>query len=477
MSLRDETLMQSETSSRVSGRNANLYWVCITVILLTVVGSIGLSLIASWDRLTPDFLAYWAAGERMRQGFLIYLDPRSSVQDPMPFIYPPVFAALFAPLTWFPRESIGQYLWAALHGLFAGVLFWKLLELTQGRTRAWQLAALLMAALSAPLLQEIAEGQVNLLVVLLIACALVDLRRGRDLRAGLWLALAAHLKVIPIVALPLLLLGGRKAAAKGMLVGLLVFGLLPLVWTVGHHGPISGMQDLMVNYIDYIDFVFLRAVTSGNPAGSDHLFTFNNNSGHALLHRWFFDVALWPASDAERGPLLFALPQPLLRVLGYLVPLAMYGLCCFLAFKRKADIGMALVLGFLAAQFLNLLLWGHHLLSLGLLIAVLLARGTDFRRVWLAFAAFAACMTLPLILEFAMIPARVIWPASLVRQIGVWGLPTLAFLGAWVSAMLVVLRWQPPADALAPPGAGADTTAKPDAKPAQAADATAPAAG
>lgn len=420
------------------------YWIGLTAFLLVVALAQAFRDIASWHGWSPDFLAYWASGTRLREGFLIYLDPDGRIQDPKSFIYPPVFAALFAPLTWFPRESVGQYLWAALHLVFAGVFFWKLLQLLEDKALPWQFAALLMTALLVPLTQEMMEGQVNLVVMMLFACGLVDIKRGKDLRGGLWFALAAHLKVIPIVVLLVLLVARRAKAAKGMAFGLLGFALLPLVWTVPNQGLIGGVQDLVINYLDFLEFVFLKAVKTGAPAGFEQYYFFNN-SGHAVLHRWFDGVKLWPyTNQLERGPLLFSVPEPVLKTLGYFAPLAMYGACCLAAFKRKGDLGVHLVLAFMAAQFLNILFWEHHLLSLGLLVGVALAAGATHKRVWLAFAPFAGCLTLPFVIGFALLPAGSDWPETLLTRSRIWGLPTIAFLVAW--GVVFRFAWKSSAD-------------------------------
>lgn len=420
-------------------RTRNRMWISVVSVLLTVALAQAFYDVSTWGDWPPDFEAYWGASSRLRQGLYIYEDPDGTVKtDLKAYIYPPVFASLFAPLTWFPKPVCAA-IWSALHALFAALMFWKLLEFMNRRGIAWPFAALLCGVLLTPLTQELREGQVNLPVLMMFAIGLLDLKNGKDKHAGFWLALSAQCKVLPIVVLPILLLSGRKQAAKWMAVWLLVLTMLPLVWTLPNLGPVDGVKELVYSYLDWLEFVFLKAVLTGNPAGHEQFYFFNN-SGHAVLHRWFGDVALTPWLEGERrGPLLFALPVPLLKIVGYAVPLAMYGVACLAAWKRKG-FAVPLMLGFLAAQFLNILFWEHHLLSLALLAGAMVAADVPLRRVTLILSPFMVCLTLPFLLQFVLLPTGWEWPRKLLEYSRVWGLPTFALLFTWGAAFMHTWR-------------------------------------
>ncbi len=87
--------------------------------------------------------------------------------------------------------------------------------------RLWPLLACLI-----PIGHTLSRGQVNLLLLALFAGFLADLLDGRRFRAGLWLAAAICVKIIPayLLLLPLWRRDGRCLAgcATGLIVGLIV---------------------------------------------------------------------------------------------------------------------------------------------------------------------------------------------------------------------------------------------------------------
>jgi alpha-1,2-mannosyltransferase len=98
-----------------------------------------------------------------------------------------------------------------------------------GCRRWWALRTLPVLACLPPVGHTLMRGQVSLLLLLLLSGFAAALFRGRPWRAGLWLAGAICLKVIPalLVLVPLLRRDGRclAACALGMLVGL---GVVPV---------------------------------------------------------------------------------------------------------------------------------------------------------------------------------------------------------------------------------------------------------
>jgi hypothetical protein len=104
-----------------------------------------------------------------------------------------------------------------------------------GRTGSrgwWALRWLPVLACIIPIGHTLMRGQVNLLLLALFAGFLADLLRGRNFRAGLWLAGAICLKIIPayLLLLPLWRRDGRCLAgcAAGLAIGLAVVPLICL---------------------------------------------------------------------------------------------------------------------------------------------------------------------------------------------------------------------------------------------------------
>jgi hypothetical protein len=159
--------------------------------------------------------------------------------------YPPLLAVLAAPLADAPpgadragllpfAASVALWYCLSVAALVAGVhaLAAALEPLAvPGGRRWWALRALPLLACLPPVLATLMRGQVNLMLLAALCLAGAAGLRGRPWRAGLWLAAAACLKVIPalLIVYPLWrrdyrCLGG---CALGLLAGL---ALIPAAW-------------------------------------------------------------------------------------------------------------------------------------------------------------------------------------------------------------------------------------------------------
>jgi hypothetical protein len=133
-----------------------------------------------------DFLAYWHAAERLRDGAALY-PPGADAGLAFVYRYAPWFAFAFIPLTYFPVSTV-LLLWQ-LGMLGAG--FYLLRPLM----RPLSLASLLLLLLCAPLVIDLAwVGNVEALMILLIGVLL-----PRPLAGPIAVGLAASLKITPIL--------------------------------------------------------------------------------------------------------------------------------------------------------------------------------------------------------------------------------------------------------------------------------------
>ena len=153
--------------------------------------------ISTWTGRSPgwayDFHAYYDAALRfLATGTPYQPDTLSGAFRPGPYglyLYSPVLAALFVPLTWLGEQS-AILVWLALR-LAAVVAICAFMPIS----RRLRLAVFGVAALSAPVLFDLDLGNVSLLVTL----AAVLVWRWRDRPLG-GVALAAALVVRPIMA-------------------------------------------------------------------------------------------------------------------------------------------------------------------------------------------------------------------------------------------------------------------------------------
>jgi hypothetical protein len=186
-----------------------LPWI-VTVALVVGVGISQLVLsLGDWH--LRDAGAYWDAASRIRAGDPLY-PPLADTEASDVYRYAPWFAYAWVPLTFLPRDA-AMVVWSAILVMASAAALLPL-----ARDRAW-----LPVAFFAPILVGItAIGNVQPLIV----AALV---LGITRRSGpLWIALAASLKIVPIL-LAITYVGRgewRRAALTAVLTALLVGPIL-----------------------------------------------------------------------------------------------------------------------------------------------------------------------------------------------------------------------------------------------------------
>lgn len=190
-----------------------------------------------------------SAGGSERTDLPVYLAGSGRVlagEDPLgatsgrgwPYWYPPTLAVLLVPLVPLPPlAAAGVWYGVSALALGGGLLALRAALDRRGSLDRWELLAL--AGLVFPATSALLRGQVGPLLLGLVGLALLDLRRGRPLRAGLVIALAAAIKLTPGVLLVGLLVARRWRAALSGLGGLVLWlVLLPAPFL----GPLGGVR-------------------------------------------------------------------------------------------------------------------------------------------------------------------------------------------------------------------------------------------
>jgi hypothetical protein len=141
----------------------------------------------------------------------------------------------------------------------------------------WALRFVPVLACVIPIGHTLSRGQVNLLLLALFAGFLADLLRGQSFRAGLWLAGAICVKIIPayLLLLPLWRRDGRCLAgcAAGLVAGL---ALIPLT--------ILGPTRTVACYREMTRTVLLPGVGAGEDASrADELTNQTATEGQSIL--------------------------------------------------------------------------------------------------------------------------------------------------------------------------------------------------
>lgn len=189
-------------------------------------------LVLSFQRHIPpgrDAWSYIAAARAFAVGQTPYTSDLSPLlpdapDAPAPYLYPPLPAVLLIPIASFPLP-VALTIWflvvAVSHGLLIGAL---------RQWVGWRMACLMVLAWL-PTWQGLYYGQINALVALCIALALLCYQRDQYRSSAGWLLLGAMLKITPAVTLLLFAVQRRWRALRWSAIGVLVIIalLVPIV--------------------------------------------------------------------------------------------------------------------------------------------------------------------------------------------------------------------------------------------------------
>jgi alpha-1,2-mannosyltransferase len=181
-----------------------------TIIVLANV--IGLGLLLTLTRYHLDLDVYRLGVRTWLSGGDLYGPlPLTASGVRLPFIYPPAAAVLLSPLA-LPPLAVAGVLLTVLSAALLGVTLLVFTSALGMRDPAWWAAALLpVALLLEPVWATLHFGQVNILLMVLVA---VDCLAPRPvLPRGLLVGLAAAIKLTPIVFVLFFLLRGDRRAA------------------------------------------------------------------------------------------------------------------------------------------------------------------------------------------------------------------------------------------------------------------------
>ncbi|MFD3743379.1 glycosyltransferase family 87 protein [Nocardia sp. NPDC058633] len=270
----DTTHPEQERSPRPINR---AWW--LVPVLLTIVSVVCVRTpIWPFERYSDGFIdlqVYRLGIEAMRDGADMYGQlPKTSIGIGLPFIYPPFAAVALAPFALLP--------WGAAKILYVVVsvaaVAWTLYLVARRYHPDRKQAALLVAACALPLAMllepvrsTIDFGQVNLLLMALVAtdCLLPKTRYPR----GMLIGLAAAIKLTPAAFVLYFLVrkdykAAATAAATGAIATIASFALLPTESTrywFGGLGNVSGLSGSAFHTNQSIQAVMARLHITGLP--------------------------------------------------------------------------------------------------------------------------------------------------------------------------------------------------------------------
>jgi alpha-1,2-mannosyltransferase len=301
-------------------------------------------LIRKWD--LGDLAVYRASGRAVLHGQSVFgAYVHDQLRVPLPYIYPPIAAALFAPFSWL-GQSEANLAWTALTiVVLAAVVHVCFAPLLRRFGRAAPIAFVLTLAATAalsPVEDHLRFGQVG---IMLMACCIFDctVERPRWPRGAL-IGVATAVKLVPGIFIPYLWLTGRRRAAG---VATATFGALTLLGFVIAPG-------------DSWDFFHSKMFAPTSPE------FFTNQSLEALLLR------------AVGGPWRIVWLVAVVVVL-------VYGMRAAIHAHRMGDELRAVTITGLVSVLVSPISWIHHIVWVIPALAVIIGAGRDRRRVAIAF--------------------------------------------------------------------------------------------
>ena len=200
-----------------------------------------------------DFPTFYQAAQFAREHRDIYTAGHRET-DQM-YVYPPLIAFLYIPFTFLSLPNAAMIMLFLTALILLGSVFLSartmLDRLSAMTPTTLCAAALLIAILSENEMRgEMTMLETDALMLLMFALALHWLDR-RPVLAGVALAFAFNIKYLSIVALPYLILRRRWSAVAGMLIGTVVFALLPAI-QLGWHEDIRCLRVSMGGLLRWV---------------------------------------------------------------------------------------------------------------------------------------------------------------------------------------------------------------------------------
>ncbi len=399
-------MIQAGRASSLS-REGGVRPLALYVLAVILIHSLGqFAYMGLWRHVTApdfdvnDFKAYYTAALAVRTGeagSFLYSDPErlnlgllpeqpwvrfavdAGVPHPSAYIYPPFLAVVLAPLTVLPYHA-ANLAWFALNTVLLGASVVMLVRLaTRGAdddtSRLLQAVVAVSVCLDFfPTLRAMRCGQIGFVLLFLCTAALVLLTREAsptaDVLAGTCLAVAAAIKLTPVVLILYLAWAGKRRAAA---------------WGAGLFGALTAGSIAVAGWGNMVLYVtrFLPSLARGAA-------TYANQSINGFLNRMFtgesmavFDFSsepyiVWLLTRLTAVALLaaaFLLARPGARPAG----------------SRRLALGYGLVV--LTSLLVAPISWEHHyvlaLIPLSLMIAET-AMAPDWSRIALLSLAYVA---------------------------------------------------------------------------------------
>ncbi|MCB9030386.1 MAG: DUF2029 domain-containing protein [Deltaproteobacteria bacterium] len=421
--------------------NLSLIVIILLSFILLSVSYLGFQ---SWQRGYADIHLYLDAAAIVLNG----ADPYSTVIHAKSFLYSPTFAVLISPLTFLNNPWLLSF-WMSIHLLilvFIYKLIFEWFEFKQINQKRYFLAfSLLLVFL--PIVADIQEGQVNLIVTLQIALGLRSYERRDNLITAICFASAALIKFQALIfIIPFLFAKRFKTSVYIICTYLGLLFLFPFILEVLKGNFISAFTHSLELNNSYFSNVLLKAL-SGSIAGREE-FYLSNYSISAVFNRLFAqDVVLHPYLKLPQStPLLFSINQEMLLAIVLVIKILLLGFALKLTYQvrnESTQLRMASILLYLVLQLASPTCWEHHLVSLILLSPILFLGTKEPRLKSFHFITIAFLMLCTSALYFVAWLGEILNTnlSQVLLTTRLYGLPLFALIALFLVQLLRVKRY------------------------------------
>jgi hypothetical protein len=236
------------------------------LVILLVIAGLAVLYVAKIETRMPDYEVYRRAAVRALGGEPLYRPQDGHYQ----FKYLPGFAVATFPIGLGPERIVRAGWFAGSILLLVVLLRSSASALPDMRRRRAMLIGTTFVLLAKFYAHEIELGQVNILMTALVVGAVLQMRTGRELAGGLFVAAAVVVKPYAVLLVPYLAARRQLRSLLGVAIGMAIALLLPVL-SYGYEGNLRLLGD------------WWRTVTETT---APNLLDFNNVSAASVFTRW-----------------------------------------------------------------------------------------------------------------------------------------------------------------------------------------------
>ena len=254
------------------------------IVVLLVTTALAVLYATKIESRMPDYEVYRRAAARAARGEPLYRASDGHFQ----FKYLPAFAVAMLPVGVAPERLVRACWFAGSVLLLVVLLRASVAAMPESRRSRAVLIGATFVLLAKFYAHEIELGQVNILMTVLVVGAVLQMRAGRELPAGLLVAAAVVVKPYAVLLVPYLAARRRMRSVAGAALGLAIALLLPAL-AYGFEGNLRLLGD------------WWRTVSETT---APNLLDFNNVSAASVFTRW---LGPGPTAQALAAGMVIAL--------------------------------------------------------------------------------------------------------------------------------------------------------------------------